>query len=311
MSTGMIALLSALLTFMIGYFVASLGKRRKINLMDKLQGGVKAEIEDMLSDHKVSDTAYGKFYAKYFKPFFDRNPAVLQKISQMLGLNMESLDAQIKRAKMEKTITPEEVLSLKLIGWGGLVMFMSLGLMSVNLSLIMLGIVIYFAAGALPQRTITRKIEERKRQIIKELPNFLDLLKCVTEAGLGIQEAIEKVCKRTKGPVAEEFQSVVIETRARGGQWKLAMENMAFRNEIEQLTDVVSDILIAYEKGTPISETLHKEAKMMRSIKNAQIQEEARRLNVKLLIPMAIFSFMPLLFLMLTPMVLQLMQGLL
>jgi tight adherence protein C len=103
---------------------------------------------------------------------------------------------------------------------------------------------------------------------------------------------------------------VVVETRARGGQWKRAMENMAFRNEIEQLTDVVSDILISYEKGTPITETLQKEAKMMRSIKNAQIQEEARRLNVKMLIPMAIFSFLPLLFLMLAPMLIQLMQGL-
>jgi tight adherence protein C len=294
---------------MVGYFISQV-RRKKINLIDKLHGGVKAEIEDMISDHKASDTAYGKFYAKYFKPYFDKNPAMLQKLSQMLGLNMELLDAQIKRAKLENTITPEEVLSLKLIGWGGLIAFMFLGFMSVNLSLMFLGIVVYVCGGVLPQRIITKKIEERKQQIIKELPNFLDLLKCVTDAGLGIQEAIEKVCKRTKGPVAEEFQSVVVETRARGGQWKRAMENMAFRNEIEQLTDVVSDILISYEKGTPITETLQKEAKMMRSIKNAQIQEEARRLNVKMLIPMAIFSFLPLLFLMLAPMLIQLMQGL-
>ena len=48
-----------------------------------------------------------------------------------------------------------------------------------------------------------------------------------------------------------------------GWPWKTWL----LETDIDNLSDVVSDILIAYEKGTSITETLKKEADMMRQLK--------------------------------------------
>lgn len=308
-ANGVLGVLAGVLVFMVCYFIMTLIRPKKISLFEKLPSTGEAEIKQIMEEYRLAESAYGKFYLRYIKPYFDKNPALLERLSHILGINLDTLEIQLKRAKMDSILSPEEILCMKLIGIIGAFIFISFGVLAgMNITFIAIGLIIYFLGGFLPQNIITQKIEKRRKQITRELPDFLDLLKSATEAGLSIYEAIEKVAKRTSGPVAEEFQSVIIETKARGGQWKQAMENMAFRNDIDTLTDVVSDILISYEKGTPITDTLAKEAQIMRDIRNTQIQEQARRLNVRMIIPMAIFSFLPLLYLLMAPMLIQMMN---
>ncbi len=303
-----ISLLVGLLVFTVAHFIISLiTDTRKISLEERLQNTREHEIREILKEKTYSDTRYGRFHKVYIGPYISRYPNVFNQITKLLGINIDALEQQIRDARLEKTFTAEEVVSMKLLGGLGMIIFILLSLsFNFNMPLALIAVLCYLFGVFMPQKMIDKNIKERKERIENDLPDFLDLVKSVTESGLGIQEALNKVSARTRGPLAEEFRAVMIETRANGGQWRLAMENMAFRNNIENLSDVVSDILIAYEKGTSITDTLKKEADMMRQIRNSRIQEKARGLSVKLIVPMAIFNFLPLLALMIGPMLIEL-----
>ena len=307
-SVQVISLLIGLLVFAIGSMIVTVIRNpKKIELQERLINARQQEMRNILSEASYSDTRYGRFHKTYIGPRIKRNPQLFERLSKSLGINLEDLEKQIRDARLEKTFTAEEVASMKILGTAGMIVFI-LASISLNFStpLMLAAVLSYMLGSFMPQRMITKKIQERRERIENELPDFLDLLKSVTESGLVIQEALNKVTARTRGPLAEEFRAVMVETKANGGQWTLAMENMAFRNDIENLSDVISDILIAYEKGTPITETLKKEADMMRQIKNTRFQEKARGLSIKLIVPMAIFNFLPLLALLVGPMLIEL-----
>ena len=57
----------------------------------------------------------------------------------------------------------------------------------------------------LPSAWLTRKVEERKTAIFKDLPDTLDLLAISVEAGMGFEGALEIVCQHFRSPLADEF----------------------------------------------------------------------------------------------------------
>lgn len=307
-SVQIISVLVGLLVFSTGSLIVSIVRNpKKISLQERLINPRDQERREIFREGSYSDTKYGRFHQTYIGPYLSRHPNMLKRISGLLGLNIDVLEKQIREARLEKTFTAEEVVSMKLLGTAGMIIFLIAAFsLNFNMLFVLAAVICYMLGSFIPQRMIDQKIAERRERIEDDLPDFLDLVKSVTESGLVIQEALNKVTARTRGPLAEEFRAVMVETKANGGQWRLAMENMAFRNDIDNLSDVVSDILIAYEKGTSITETLKKEADMMRQLKNTRFQEKARGLSVKLIIPMAIFSFLPLLALLLGPMLIQL-----
>jgi len=303
-----ISLLAGLLVFSAGSLIISVIRSpRKISLTERLLRSREQQAVEILKERTYSNTKYGRFYRAYIGPYILKYPGLFERITQLLGIDMGVLENQIKEARMDKVLTAEEVVSMKLLGMAGMIIFLLLAIsLNFNMTLILMAIISYILGSIVPQRIIRQRIINRRKQIEEELPSFLDLLKSVTESGLSIQEAINKISTKTKGPLAEEFKAVAIETIASGGQWKQAMENMAFRNNIDSLYTIVADILIAYEKGTPISEVLAKEATMIRQLKNNRFQERARGLSIKLIIPLAIFCLFPLLVVLAGPMLIQL-----
>ena len=303
-----IAFMAALLVFLLGVTAfAAFFKPKQIKLLSRLTNTNENEMDDIEKEAETT-TRYGKFHKTYISPQLTRHPNTLQRLSRMFGVNMAETDAKIKEARMSKTFSVEEVISMKILGFFGAMIFVSMAAaMNMNGALFVLGVASFLVGSILPQRMISSALKKRKDRIENTLPDFLDLVKSVAEAGLTIQDALNKVTIRMRGPLAEEFQSVMVETKASGGEWRTAMENMAFRNDVEVLSDVVSDILIAYEKGTSIVDTLEKEATSMRQFKNSRIQEKSKAMSVKLIIPMAIFSFLPLLVLLIAPMMMQMM----
>lgn len=302
-----IAFLVFILVLWIGWVVLPLGRKR-ISLQDRFSTEA-ARLDELLRQNDQSDSFYGKkIYGPYVRPYLSRNPDLLQRLSRLLGLNQEQMAAKLVMAGMDKTVTAEEILSMKILATIGFVAFMLMAL-TLDSTFAVLGFLVYIIGAFMPSRLLDQKAAQKREQIEHELPDFLDLLKSVTESGQDLMTAITKVTARMRGPLADEFQKMMIENRTNGGNWKLAMENMAQRNDIESLTGVISDILIAVERGTPISQVLEKEAVTMRQLRNTRLQEKAKAMTVKLLFPMILFCLFPLLVLMLGPLLMQFMSS--
>lgn len=145
-----------------------------------------------------------------------------------------------------------------------------------------------------PDLAIYQIAYNRKQQILKDLPDALDLLTITVEAGLAFDAAVTQVARNTEGPLADEFYRVLQEIqlgRTRGQ----ALEQMAERIGVDELNIFVSAVVQADSLGIPIAQVLRIQAREMRIKRSQRAEEAAQKVPVKILFPL-IFCIMPALF---------------
>ncbi|NGO81574.1 type II secretion system F family protein [Streptomyces sp. YC504] len=116
-----------------------------------------------------------------------------------------------------------------------------------------------FAADAL----IWQAIRERKEQIERTLPDFLDVLAVVVSAGLGFRQALDRVAERYEGPWSDELR-ITLRQMDMGVSRRDAFEQLRRRNASEQVSQFVTALQQGEELGAPIADTLIQIANDMR-----------------------------------------------
>ncbi|WP_218183984.1 DUF5936 domain-containing protein [Streptomyces sp. PKU-EA00015] len=106
-------------------------------------------------------------------------------------------------------------------------------------------------------------VRQRKEQIERTLPDFLDVLAVVVSAGLGFREALERVADKYEGPWADELRITLRQMDMGVGRRK-AFDELRRRNESEQVAQFVTALQQGEELGAPITETLIQIANDMR-----------------------------------------------
>jgi len=147
----------------------------------------------------------------------------------------------------------------------------------------------------------------RSDEMRDTLPDLIDLLVICTEAGLGMDGAINRVSleiARSSKILAEEFNLAALEIRAGSGR-STALKNLALRVNLEDLDGLVSMLVQADRFGTSVAESLRIQSEVMRMKRMQRAEEIAAKVPVKMLIPLIFFIFPALLSVLIGPAVIQ------
>lgn len=140
------------------------------------------------------------------------------------------------------------------------------------------------------------RAKARILSITHALPDSLDLMVICLEAGLGLNAAIAKVGEERGGlddPLGREFEMVTNDLRA-GRPRDEALLALGERNGVDDLRALMAMIVQSNRLGASMAATLRAHADLLRTKRRQRAEETARKLPVKILIPLAGFLLPPL-----------------
>jgi tight adherence protein C len=145
-----------------------------------------------------------------------------------------------------------------------------------------------------PSFYLDNKLETRQRTIRNSFPDIVDQLVVCTEAGLGLDAGLQRVSKDaalSNEIMAYEMGLVNAELRA-GVSREQALKNLVTRTGVEEIRGLASALSQSMRFGTSIGNTLRVFAEDLRDKRMQRAEEEAAKLAVKMLFPLA-FCFFP------------------
>ncbi len=182
-----------------------------------------------------------------------------------------------------------ETQGLALIGFG--VLAGLVGLAGKGIAGLIVGAVIGALAGfALPPLLVYNAGTHRQQRIAQDLPDALDLLTLTVEAGLGFDAALAQVATSMPGPLAGEVARVLQEMHI-GVPRAEAMRGLANRTRVLQLRTMATAVMQAGELGIPIASVLREQAVEMRLVRRQRAEEQARKVPVKVVVPLVLCLF--------------------
>lgn len=165
-----------------------------------------------------------------------------------------------------------------------------------------------FALAVYPDAKLNKEVQTRQKKIRQALPDVLDLLTISVEAGLGFEQAVDRITESVPGPLSDEFNRMIGEMRA-GSNRVDALQALEARTGLEEMKSFVMSLIQADTFGVSIGRVLRAQADEMRIKRRQLAQEAAQKAPVKMLLPMTFFIFPALFVVVLGPAILSIAQN--
>jgi tight adherence protein C len=145
----------------------------------------------------------------------------------------------------------------------------------------------------LPSIVLGRMEKRRQHRIRMGLPDGLDLLVVSVEAGLGIDQAIQRVGEEiafAHRELSDELRLVNLELRAGKGRAE-ALRALAERTGVDDLASLVAMLVQTDRFGTSVAQSLRVHADTMRTKRRQRAEEMAAKTGVKMVFPLVVCIF--------------------
>jgi tight adherence protein C len=157
-----------------------------------------------------------------------------------------------------------------------------------------------FLGFFLPVVWLGSRISRRQDEVIKTLPDALDLLTISVEAGLPFDGAMQRVAEKWDNEISKAFARLLNEMRV-GKSRRDALRDMSERIDVPDVTSFVAALVQADQLGISIAKVLRIQSEQMRIKRRQRAEEKAQQAPVKMLIPMTFLIFPTILIIILGP----------
>jgi tight adherence protein C len=199
--------------------------------------------------------------------------------------------ARLRLAGLDYAITPEELVAAQGVAAAAAALAAD-GILSAFQRPGDAWLVVAAAVGyAAPALWLRDRIQQRRRDTLKTLPFFLDVITLCVEAGLNLTGALaQAVAKGPAGALRDELARVLRDVRA--GKPRLdALHTMADRMNAPAITGLVAALVQADSMGMSLGPVLRAQAEQRRAERFTRAEKLAMEAPVKLLFPLIAFIF--------------------
>lgn len=135
-------------------------------------------------------------------------------------------------------------------------------------------------------------ISKRETAMLDEFPALAELMALSVTAGESAVGALERVCNCSSGELSREFSQILAQTRS-GDGLVVSLQDFSARTSVPELARFVDGIVVAIERGTPLSDVLRAQAQDVRDSAKRQLMETAGKKEIAMMAPV-IFFVLPL-----------------
>ena len=144
-----------------------------------------------------------------------------------------------------------------------------------------------------PSMLLGRLAKKRQHKIRLGLPDALDLLVVSVEAGLGLDQAIQRVGTELNfahPDLSEELRLINLELRA--GKARVdALRNFADRTGVDDVQSLVAMLVQTDKFGTSVAQSLRVHSDTVRTKRRQRAEEAAAKTGVKMVFPLVFCIF--------------------
>lgn len=168
-------------------------------------------------------------------------------------------------------------------------------------ALYFLGSLTFLALGIyVPYFWLARRVGRREREILKDLPNALDLITTCVEAGLGLDASFAKLTGKMKGPLSDELAHA-LDQMAVGRARRDALRDVGVRTGVPEVVTFVNAVVHAEQTGASIGELLRVQAEQARVKRRQRVEAHAQRMPIWMTFPLVLFILPSLFIVILAP----------
>jgi tight adherence protein C len=225
------------------------------------------------------------FSERFLRPAIERLGTLMSRSTPQKA--RQNLMNRLDLAGRPGNLTPEDFAAVRIVAAAVMAAVgLGIGLLLANV----VYLVISLAGGAilgfyLPVLWLKQKVDARRSEIQKGLPDAMDLLVIAVDAGLGFDAALARVTDKYKNALSDEFAKVLREVSL--GRPRLeAMDEMGRSSGVEDLHNFIQAIIQSEQFGTGIGKILRIQADEMRRKRRQRAQEKAAQATLKMMLPM-------------------------
>ena len=264
----------------------SAAEKRILDRLEQFSGGAGgaggAGAVDPFADEELNKS----FVDRIVKP-------MAAKVANLLSKRSKSdVAAQLKKELAQAGnplgLSPAEFNALKLmimIGFPGLTFLLGMLIVRKPPVVILFTVVVFVISFLGPRLYVQTLIKKRKHQIVRSLPDCLDLLTVSVEAGLGFDQAMSKVVQKFKGALADEL-AIVLQEMQMGKPRRECLKSLAQKMEVDDLSSFISALVQADSLGVSVSKVLRVQSAQARLRRRQRAEELAMQAPIKMLFPM-------------------------
>ena len=227
------------------------------------------------------------------KPKPKKNPLAFVKILALINKPLVSPEMRRALSKnltiAQSNMSPEEFILFKEITIGVL-LFLVPGFFGPDMMLY--AILMSVAIGYyIPELMLKSNVQKMKDQIVKLLPDTVDLLGLCVNAGLDFMMALKWVVEKSSpNAVVNEMNNLLQEINV-GKPRREALRDLARKYELADLSTFSRTLIQADKMGTSVSEALNILSEDMRLARFRRGEAIALKAPMKMLVPLLFFIF--------------------